>query len=90
MISGGVGIARRDDVVGILVLALQLRGARSIVILGRLGLGLVVLIGVLVEGGLVVARGRGWRLEGFERQTRRSDALTEARDRRHHRRSPTF
>jgi hypothetical protein len=55
VISGRVGIARRDDVVGILVLALQLRGARSIVILGRFRLGLVVLIGVLVEGGLVVA-----------------------------------
>lgn len=59
VISGRVGIPRRDDMIGILVLALKLRCTRSIVFLGRFRLGLVVLIGVLVEGGLVVARRRG-------------------------------
>lgn len=63
MVGGGVGVTRRDDVVGILVLALLLGGPSRIVVLGGLRLRLVVLIGVLVEGGLVVAAQEG--LEGF-------------------------
>jgi hypothetical protein len=55
-VGGRVRVARRDDVVGILVLALELGRARRVVV-GGLGLRLVVLIGVLVEGGLVVAAG---------------------------------
>jgi hypothetical protein len=62
VVGGGVGVARRDDVVGVLVLAVLVGGAGRLVVVGRLGLGLVVLIGILVEGGLVVAA--GGRLEG--------------------------
>lgn len=58
MVGGGVGVSRRDDVVGILDVALLVGGSR-IVALSPLRLWLVVLIGVLVEGGLVVAVGGG-------------------------------
>ncbi len=59
MVGGGVGVTRRDDVVGILVVALLFGGPSRIVVFSGLRLRLVVLIGVLVEGGLVVAVGGG-------------------------------
>lgn len=55
-----VGVARRDDVVLVLPgLPLVLRRARRLVLVGRFRFRLVVLIGVLVEGGLVITR-MGW------------------------------
>lgn len=62
MVGGRIRVARRDDMVGVLVLALLLGSARRIVLVGGLRLRLVVLIGILVEGGLVVAAGG---LDGF-------------------------
>lgn len=52
MVGRRVRVARRDYVV--LVLALLLGRNRRVVVVARLGLRLVVLIGILVEGGLVV------------------------------------
>lgn len=92
VVGGRVGVARRDHVVLVLVLllALVLRRAPRLVLVGRLGLGLVVLIGVLVEGGLVVAAGGLATGSGFlERRWRRQNR-TEARGRRRHRRSQTL
>lgn len=54
VVGGRVGVARGDDLVlGILTLVLWRAG--SLVLVGGLGLGLVVLIGVLIERGLVAA-----------------------------------
>jgi hypothetical protein len=52
VVGRSVRVARRDYVV--LVLALLLGRNRRVVVVARLRLRLVVLIGILVEGGLVV------------------------------------
>src|SRR4029434_1679182 len=39
VVGGGVGVARRDDVVGVLVLGVLVGGAGRLVVVGRLGLG---------------------------------------------------
>ena len=55
VVGGSVGVARDDDVVLVALFTLLVGLARGLVFVGRLRLRLVVLIGILVKGGLVVA-----------------------------------
>jgi len=55
VVGGGIGVARDDDVVLVALLTLLVGLANGLVFIGRLWLRLVVLIGILVKGGLVVA-----------------------------------
>ena len=55
VVSGGVGITRRDDLSMILavLIVLALSNSPGVFSICRLGLRLIVLIGILIEGGLV-------------------------------------